>query len=68
MKAYAYSEDQLVEQSAIGLFAAPGWQRVSALGESLGEDGVPGHETRGDMVQVEHLRGVLGKFNPTLPP
>jgi type I restriction enzyme R subunit len=30
---HAYSEDQLVEQPAIGLFAALGWQTVSAMGE-----------------------------------
>ena len=31
----AYSEDQLVEQPAIGLFASLGWQTLSAL-EDLG--------------------------------
>jgi hypothetical protein len=31
MSAHAYSEDQLVEQPAIGLFAELGWQTVSAL-------------------------------------
>jgi hypothetical protein len=29
---HAYTEDQLVEQSAIGLFAEPGWTTASALG------------------------------------
>ena len=28
---HAYTEDQLVEQPAIGLFAALGWQTVSAM-------------------------------------
>ena len=32
MSPHAYTEDQLVEQPAIGLFAALGWQTVSALG------------------------------------
>ena len=39
MSVHAYSEDQLVEQPAIGLFATPGWQTVSALEETLGAGG-----------------------------
>src|SRR5450759_971650 len=31
MPAHAYTEEQLVEQPAIGLFAELGWQTVSAL-------------------------------------
>ncbi|WP_301102590.1 hypothetical protein [Propionivibrio sp.] len=34
MSAHAYSEDQFVEQSAIGLFGELGWQTVSALKNS----------------------------------
>lgn len=30
MSPHAYSEDQLVEQAVIGLFARRGWQTVSA--------------------------------------
>jgi len=33
---HAYSEDQLVEQPAIGLFAELGWATVSALQEIFG--------------------------------
>ena len=36
MSAHAYTEDQLVEQPAIGLFAEPGWSTVSALEETFG--------------------------------
>ena len=32
---HAYTEDQLVEQSAIGLFAVLGWTTVSALDEAF---------------------------------
>ena len=39
MPTHAYTEDQLVEQPAIGLFAALGWQTVSALEESFGTGG-----------------------------
>jgi type I restriction enzyme R subunit len=68
MISHAYSEDQLVEQPAIGLFAALGWQTVSALDEAFGAGGTLGRETRGEVVLVERLRAALGKFNPTLPP
>jgi len=39
MSAHAYSEDQLVEQPAIGLFAELGWQTVSALEETFAATG-----------------------------
>lgn len=68
MSAHAYSEDQLVEQPAIGLFAALGWQPVSAMEETFGAGGTLGRETKGEAVLVERLRAALCKFNPTLPP
>ncbi len=67
MTTHAYSEDQLVEQPAIGLFAALGWQTVSALEETFGADGLLGRETRGEVVLVPRLRAALTKLNPTLP-
>lgn len=39
MTSHAYTEDQLVEQPAIGLFAELGWSTVSAMEEILGPDG-----------------------------
>ena len=36
---HAYTEDQLVEQPAIGLFAELGWTTVSALEETFGATG-----------------------------
>jgi type I restriction enzyme, R subunit len=36
MPAHAYTEDQLVEQPALGLFAELGWTTVSALEEIFG--------------------------------
>ena len=68
MNAQAYSEDQLVEQPAIGLFAELGWQTVSALEESFGAGGLLGRETKGEVVLVERLRAALVRFNPKLPP
>jgi type I restriction enzyme R subunit len=48
MSQHAYSEYQLVEQPAIGLLAALGWQTVSALEETFGAGGTLGRETRGE--------------------
>src|SRR2546426_5299885 len=64
---HAYTEDQLVEQPAIGLFAALGWQTVSALEETFGASGTLQRETGGEVVLVSRLRAALARFNPTLP-
>jgi len=65
---HAYTEDQLVEQPAIALFAELGWETVSALEEAFGPDGTLGRETRGEVVLAERLRAALAKLNPALPP
>ena len=48
MSPHAYTEDQLVEQPAIGLFATMGWQTVSAMEETFGPAGTLGRETKGE--------------------
>lgn len=68
MSTHAYSEDQLVEQPAIGLFSTLGWQTVSAMEETFGVGSTLGRETKGEVVLVERLRAALRKFNPALPP
>ncbi len=68
MNAHAYTEDQLVEQPAIGLFATLGWQTVSAMDETLGLGSTLGRDTKGEAVLVGRLRAALEKLNPTLPP
>ena len=68
MTTHPYTEDQLVEQPAIGLFAELGWATVSALDETLGETGTLQRETKGDVVLVLRLRAVLERLNPALPP
>jgi type I restriction enzyme R subunit len=65
---HAYTEDQLVEQPAIGLFATMGWQTVSAMEETFGPAGTLGRETKGEVVLVERLRAALITLNPGLPP
>jgi type I restriction enzyme R subunit len=66
--AYAYSEDQLVEQPSIQLFAALGWQTVSALEEVFGVPGTLGRETKGEVVLLPRLRAALQRLNSSLPP
>ena len=66
--AHAYTEDQLVEQPAIGLFAELGWTTVSASEETFGAAGTLGRETKGEVVLVVRLRAALTRLNPTLPP
>src|ERR1700689_5011902 len=65
---HAYTEDQLVEQPAIALFAELGWQTVSALEETFGAGGTLGRDTKGDVVLVPRLRAALARLNPELPP
>ena len=68
MTTHPYTEDQLVEQPAIGLFAELGWTTVSALDETFGETGTLQRETKGEVVLALRLRAVLERFNPALPP
>jgi type I restriction enzyme R subunit len=71
---HAYTEDQLVEQPAIGLFAALGWQTLSAVDEIFGAGGTLQRETKGEVVLVSRLRAALERSNvgrmgyPALPP
>ncbi|MGD0615263.1 MAG: type I restriction endonuclease [Verrucomicrobiota bacterium] len=65
---HAYTEDQLVEQPAIGLFAQLGWTTVPALEETFGATGTLLRETPSDVVLVSRLRGALERLNPVLPP
>ncbi len=73
MSTHAYSEDQLVEQPAIGLFAELGWQ-VAGPPPNAGVAGEPhdagllGRETKGEVVLVSRLRAALERLNPALPP
>jgi len=68
MVPHAYTEDQLVEQPAIGLFAAMGWQTVSAMEETFGANGTLGRETKGEVVLASRLRAALTRLNPSLLP
>jgi type I restriction enzyme R subunit len=67
MSPHAYTEDQLVEQPAIGLLAELGWQTVSAMEETFGAGGTLGRETKGEVVLVGRLRAALVRLNPGIP-
>ena len=65
---HAYTENQLVEQPAIALFAELGWATVSAAEETFGLTGTLRRESKGEVVLIDRLRAVLGRLNPGLPP
>jgi type I restriction enzyme R subunit len=64
---HAYTEGQLVEQPAIGLFSEIGWQTVSALQEVFGRNGTLGRDTGGEVVLVSRFRAALERLNPQAP-
>jgi len=65
---HPYTEDQLVEQPAIGLFPELGWTTVSAMEETFSAAGTLQRETKGDVVLVSLLRVAVEWLNPTLSP
>ncbi len=63
-----YSEDALVEQPAIALFAAMGWETASGFHEFDQTGGSTlGRETKAEVVLGGRLRPVLERLNPGLP-
>ena len=68
MSVHAYTEDQLVEQPAIWLFADFGWTTVSALEETFGATGRLLREMKGEVGLVSRLRAALEQFKPSLSP
>jgi len=76
----SYTEDSLVEQPAIQLFAELGWEALAASDEVMGNaapspqpspargEGVwLGRETKSEVVLAVRLRNVLVRLNPSLP-
>lgn len=68
MSAHAYTEDQLIEQPSIGLFAELCWVTVSAMEETFGAAATLGRETKGEVVLVSRLRAALERLELALPP
>ncbi len=61
---HTYTEDSLVEHSAIQLFAASDWQTMSALEEVFGVGCALTWETKGEAVLVLRLRAALVRLLP----
>ena len=64
---YEYSEDILVEQPTINLFAELGYETANTFHEKLGKNGTLGRETDNEVVLVPRLRVALQSLNPDLP-
>jgi len=62
-----YTEDTLVEQPAIALFAELGWQTANCFSETFGTGGMLGRETAGEVVLTSRLRPALERLNPGMP-
>ena len=69
MSSLDYSEDTLVEQPAIALLDALGWETVNCFHEFEHARGSPlGRETKGEVVLTSRLRPALEKLNPDASP
>jgi type I restriction enzyme R subunit len=62
-----YSEDALIEQPAVELFADLGWQTMNCFYEKFGPGSSIGRETSSEAVLVNRLQSALGRLNPHLP-
>lgn len=62
-----FSEDSLIEQPAIALFAELGWQTADCFQEKFGAEGTLGRETSHEVVIISRLRPALKKLNSDLP-
>nr|QNO45933.1 hypothetical protein DMJHIOCL_00012 [Methanosarcinales archaeon ANME-2c ERB4] len=61
-----YTENTLVEQPAIVLFAELGWQTANCFSETFGTGSTLGRETAGEVVLISHLRPALERLNQGL--
>lgn len=61
----AYTEELLVERPAVELAGELGWQTVSALHETFGQNGTLKRETSADVILTSRLRSTLEALNPT---
>ena len=63
-----YSENQLIEQTAISLLEDMGWQHYNCTHEfRYGYDSLIGREAKSDVVLTERLRSALARLNPDAP-
>ncbi|HUA12820.1 MAG TPA: type I restriction endonuclease subunit R [Solirubrobacteraceae bacterium] len=62
-----YSENELVEQPAIALFEALGWEHADAYNETLGTSGTLGRDNRSEVFLTGRLRQAVERLNPGMP-
>ena len=61
-----YSEDQLIEQPAIGLLEDIGWETLNCYSEfEQTEESPLGRQTKSEVVLTARLKTALKRFNPT---
>ncbi len=65
---HGYTEDSLIEQPALGLFAELNWKTASAREEIFGPSGTLPRETSAEVVLARQLRDALERLNPAQPP
>ncbi len=65
---HGYTENSLVEQPALGLFAELNWKTASAREETFGPSGTLPRETSAEVVLARQLRDALERLNPAQPP
>jgi type I restriction enzyme R subunit len=63
-----YSEANLVEQAALEVLAALGWQVATATDESFGPNGSLGRASSREPFLLPTLRATLARLNPNAPP
>lgn len=64
---HLFSEDNLVEQTAIKLLGQLEWRTINAMDEDLGSASLLGRESRRDVILERELMGALRSLNPDLP-
>jgi type I restriction enzyme R subunit len=64
----SYSEDALIEQPAIKLFAGLRWKTVNCYDEVFGENGTLGRISPAEVILQKHLRAAIEKLNPDINP
>lgn len=65
---YAYSEDNFIEQTAIGIFREMGWQTANVYqGERFGASGTLGRASEVEVILRERFLEAVRKLNPDLP-
>ena len=62
-----FSEDTLIEQPAIALFASLGWETANCFDETFCPEGMLGRDTSSEVRLLSRLLPALERLNPNLP-